>query len=250
MTKWAKGFSFIGLVLTVMLVTETPATAQVMPLRPGIGASDARQSVDMSQLPWSAIGRVQTELGGRCTGFLIAPNVVETAAHCLFIARTGHFIRPHDVHFLRAYDRGHYAAHARAIRFLVPPEYDPRREAATAAFDRATLFLEAPVATRAQTLPVAQNLPVPGSAVVLGGYEQDFSEVVRSDLNCQILGINRTTNGHVLIDHDCDATRGSSGAPLLGRQNGGWTVFGVQALANYGRGGAAVPLIDTGAVTP
>lgn len=231
-----------------LLFAGLPASSvqAAIPLRPGIGPTDMRQTVDMTALPWSAIGRVQTELGSRCTGFLIAPNVVETAAHCLFLPKTGHYIRPQDIHFLRAYSKGQYAAHARATRIIVSPNYDERRENATAAFDRATLFLEVPVATPDQILPVASGLPSVGTDVVLGGYEQDFSEIIRSDMGCRVIGIGWDGEGKPLIRHDCSATRGSSGAPLLGRQpDGRWIVWGVQALANYGQGGEVVPLTDT-----
>ncbi|MCH4090527.1 trypsin-like serine peptidase [Acetobacter sp.] len=213
-----------------------------IPQRPGIGQTDHRQTVDTTSLPWSAIGRVQTELGSRCTGFLVAPTVVETAAHCLFLPKTGRYIQPRDVHFLRAYSKGQYAAHARVLRLLVPAEYDPRNESRTAAFDRATLFLEAPVSTTKDVLAVSDHLPASGADVVLGGYEQDFSEIVRSDMECRTGVLMVDGGGRPLITHDCSATRGSSGAPLLSFQEGRWTVLGVQVLANYGRGGVAAPL--------
>ena len=234
---------FTGVVFSLLTSVSGPSSHAAIPQRPGIGQTDHRQAVDMASLPWSAIGRVQTELGSRCTGFLVAPTVVETAAHCLFLPKTGRYIQPHDVHFLRAYSKGQYAAHARAIRLLVPPEYDPRNESRTAAFDRATLFLEAPVATMKDVLAVSDRLPSPGTDVVLGGYEQDFSEIVRSDMGCRTGALMVDGGGKPLVTHDCSATRGSSGAPLLSFQDGRWTALGVQVLANYGVGGAAAPLL-------
>ncbi|NHN83727.1 trypsin-like serine protease [Acetobacter musti] len=237
---WAAAISGLFVAMSAPI-----AHAQLVPVpaRPGIGTGDTRRQVGVEDLPWSAIGRVQTELGGRCTGFLIAPAVVETAAHCLWIAKTGHYIQPRDVHFLRAYNRGQFASHARVARFLIPPGYDPRREALTAAYDRATLFLDAPAGTPTQSLTVAQNLPAPGDGVMLGGYEQDFREVVTSDMACHVMAIVADGNGQPMISHNCDATRGSSGAPLLVYRNGNWIVTGVQVLANFGRGGAAAPLM-------
>ncbi|OUJ15764.1 hypothetical protein HK28_07040 [Acetobacter sp. DsW_063] len=217
-------------------------SAQASPALPGVGASDARSVANPDLPPWSAQGRVQTALGGRCTGFLIAPDVVETAAHCLYLPKTGHYIQPEDIHFLRAYSRGRYAAHARVARFLVPPGYDPRNEAATAAYDRVTLFLDAPVADRQQTLTVTQGLPQPGTPVTIGGYEQDYQEILIRDQNCQVTALISDQAGHPMIAHDCAATRGSSGAPVLTHQGDHWVALGVQALANSGRGGVAAPL--------
>ena len=42
-------------------------------LLPGIGENDPRRRVDITAAPWRALGRVQLDVGGRCTGTLIAP---------------------------------------------------------------------------------------------------------------------------------------------------------------------------------
>jgi hypothetical protein len=55
-----------------------------LPLLPGIGAVDRRVAVDPTQQPWDAIAKVQTNIGTRCTGALIASGTVLTAAHCLY----------------------------------------------------------------------------------------------------------------------------------------------------------------------
>ncbi len=50
------------------------------------GADERRQVPDSSQLPWSAICHLDVDLGGKHgygTGFLVAPNIVVTAAHVL-----------------------------------------------------------------------------------------------------------------------------------------------------------------------
>lgn len=56
---------------------------------------DDRILMDTGVFPWSAIGLLSTQ-GGRCTGTLVAPDVVLTAAHCLVgrrgIAQEGTFI--------------------------------------------------------------------------------------------------------------------------------------------------------------
>lgn len=243
-----KRTSFIlATILCLSACLPAPARGQehAFPTRPGIGPGDARHPVDMNALPWRAIGRVQTELGGRCTGFLLAPTIVETAAHCLYIYRTDRFILPRDVHFLRAYSRGNFSAHSRVKSFLIPPGYDPHREAETAGFDRATLFLSQPVVTPADVLRVTRQTPHIGDGVTLGGYEQDFGEIVISDTACHVTGTGRDGGGRLLITHDCDATRGSSGAPLLTEKDGQWEVIGVQVLANAGKGGAAASLLPS-----
>src|SRR4051795_12623482 len=102
---------------------------------PGVGPADPRVPVDAAQQPWRALGRVQTELGGRCTGFLVESRTVLTAAHCLYRRSTGSYVQPGSVHFLLGYDRGRYAAHARVAGFTLGPGYDPAREGETIGAD-------------------------------------------------------------------------------------------------------------------
>ena len=94
----------------LLALGATPAAAQTPVLRnappvvdhlPGIGARDHRVAVDSAATPWRSLVRVQTEMGGRCTGFLVAPDRVMTAGHCLFQHRTGNWLPPDAIHVLR-----------------------------------------------------------------------------------------------------------------------------------------------------
>jgi V8-like Glu-specific endopeptidase len=72
-------------------------------LRPGIIGKDDRIRADARGAPWEAIGQVN--VGGyrrahRCTGTLIAANVVLTAAHCVIDSWRKAPFRLQDIHFL------------------------------------------------------------------------------------------------------------------------------------------------------
>ena len=68
-----------------------------------LSAADPRLAVDPNTPPWDAIAKVQTNIGGRCTGALIAPAVVLTAAHCLYNRHTGTLLQPVSLHVLLGY---------------------------------------------------------------------------------------------------------------------------------------------------
>lgn len=229
--------------LPALLLLAQPAPAQDWPserLRPGIGAADPRQPVAADAAPWASLGRVQTELGGRCTGALIAPRLVLTAAHCLLAPASGQFLQPRSVHVLLAYDRGRHAGHARVEAFEVAPDYRPG--SASPGADWALLRLERPLA--APPLPLRRDPPPPRTPLMLGGWQQDRPEALLADTGCRLLGQQRDAAGRPVLLHDCAGTRGASGAPLLMREaDGSWAVIGVQsAMAGGIALGQAAPV--------
>ena len=60
------------------------------------------------------------------------------------------------------------------------------------------------------------------------------------DLDCQNNGV--TVSG--LVHHDCEATKGVRGAPLLiQKSDGTWGIGGLAVAADVGPGGLAAPLV-------
>lgn len=228
-----------------------PAAAQDMRTRqhgvprPGIGAADPRRPVDVRAEPWRAIGRVQLEAGGRCTGVLVGARMVLTAAHCLFGPRSRQVVRPGTVRFLLGYHMGEWAAQARVTAFILGDGFALDRDTpfgGPIGADWALLTLDAPLG-EGRALRLRRDLPPSGTEVMLGGYQQDRPEALLADTGCRALGMQRGAGGLPLLAHGCAATRGASGAPLLARgRDGAWEVAGVaSATASDAARGLAVP---------
>lgn len=199
------------------------------PALPGIRDTDARVVVDPTAPPWNAVVKVQTNIGTRCTGALIGPATVLTAAHCLYNQRTRAMLQPGSVHVLVGYQRGGFRWHRLVSSYRAGPGYDGAGKPPQTA-DWARLELAEPVPSDVAPLPLATATPASGSPIAIAGYNQDRAQLLMADRECHI-GIVTQRPGGTLLLHDCSATRGTSGGPLLMSENGGWAVVGINIAA-------------------
>ena len=227
-----------GLLAALLLAGSTLAAA---PMLPGMGGPDPRLRVEASQPPWRAVARLQVPGIARCTAVMVAPRVAVTAAHCLWSRRLGGWVPPGSVHLLTGYAAGAFSAHLLAADYRIAPGYDPAKPDTTRGADLALVFLTEPAA---DVLALAPESPRPGTAAVLGGYNQDRAEVIEADTHCAVTALARDGGGRPLLLHDCSATRGTSGGPLLIHdKEGRLALAGVQVAARTTRaGGVAVPV--------
>lgn len=191
------------------------------------GAAERRTVVDPNTPPWDAVARIQTNIGTRCTGVLIAPATVLTAAHCLYNPRTRAMLEPLSLHVLFGFQRNGYRWHRLVARDVVGAGFDgrvPRPQPS----DWARLDLAEPVPVK--PLPVFGGTIVPGLPVVLAGYNQDRTQLLLADLSCQALR-TAAVGGGIFVIHDCAGTHGTSGGPLLTRQNARWAVVAINVAA-------------------
>jgi protease YdgD len=234
----------VAAVLALALsVTGAPAQETAIvprispPILPGIGAVDPRIRVDLNALPWRAIGKLQANSGNlhlACTGTLVGPVTVLTAAHCVFNIRTQAYFPPTAVHFLIGYAGGDYAGEARGTRLVVGAAFDPKQAKATSGSDWALLTLDRRLGTPDRVLPLRETPPEIGMNAAIGGYSRDHPLVLTADVGCRVVGLAADTSGRPLLRHNCTGTEGTSGAPLLVQEGGVWQVGGVQVAGEFG----------------
>jgi protease YdgD len=213
------------ILVAALLLMGGRGIAADLPALPGIRDIDRRIVVDPNTSPWNAIVKVQTNIGTRCTGTLVGPSTVLTAAHCLYNRRTRALLQPLSLHVLVGYERGAFRWHRLVSRYTVGPDFDGGKPPPQTA-DWARLELAETVPDAVRPLPIAAVMPSAGLPVALAGYNQDRAQLLMADPDCHVGVVTRRPGGTLLL-HDCSATRGTSGGPMLVHQDGGWAVLGV-----------------------
>lgn len=220
----------------LLALLAQPVLAQSRTELPGLGAVDRRVPVAVTEEPWRSLAKVQSSTGPRCTGALIAPRLVVTAAHCLYSRHTQRMVPAQALHVLFGYQGGAFRTHVTVERTTLDDAYD-RTRTDTVGADWALLTLSA--APPVPVLPLALQPPPPGLPVALGGFNQDKAQRLMADTACRVTG-RAAAGGAPLVLHDCSGTRGTSGGPLLTKRDGRWEVLGI-AVAVGAEANLAVP---------
>jgi protease YdgD len=144
-------------------------------------AHSQEAALDPTAWPLSSIGRVNVVLGtarrSQCTGTLVGPRHVITAAHCLFDKLRETWVHPTSVHFVAGYARGTYTAHAQAVSYLTGagsalPSLPAAASEDWAVIDLAEAIDLKPVRVSDEVVPSA------GAPVVRAGYRGDRAHVL------------------------------------------------------------------------
>jgi protease YdgD len=217
----------LTVIIGALLSVAFAAAAAMPPGLPGIGPVDHRVRVEPVAPPWDAVVKVQTNIGGRCTGALVASDIVLTAAHCLYNPHTLALLQPVSLHVLIGFESGYYRWHALVRGYATGGGFIGGRRDRTPTADWARLDLAGAVPPAVTPLPVAASPPAAGDAVALAGYNQDEPLLLLADPSCRITA-TVDAPGARLLAHDCSATRGTSGGPLLEKSvGGGWRIVGI-----------------------
>jgi len=167
---------------------------------------------------WEAVGRVNLGNFAFCTGTLIAADVVLTAAHCLYDARTGRRVAARQIVFMAGLRDGRAAAYRGARRVYVDPgyTYDDQRRVHRVAADLALIELDQPIRQASiRPFSMAKAVVGRGTAVEMVSYALTRDKAPSLQKVCHVIGTER---GMAVLT--CLADFGASGAPILVRENG------------------------------
>lgn len=201
----------ISIAFALMLAAASTAPAQQMNsgLRGMASENDA--------LYWQAVGRLDAADIGFCTATLISPELVLTAAHCVYSSRTGQLISPEELTFRAGLRQGQVAAERQISQIETPDGYNPRAGSVPNNIrnDVALLRLARPIPTSELDPFVLHPQEVTSGPVSVVSYGAGRETLPSRQDVCQV---KTARQGIILMD--CDVTFGSSGAPVFSHNNG------------------------------
>ena len=228
------------LALGLALGAASPASADSDRKLHALFGRDDRVFVIPEGMPWSAVGKLTFRGAGHCSGAMVSPSVVLTAAHCLFTAHNGGTIDA-PISFFAGYHMGRYAAEADVVSYWVSTDYDYLSFLNTSdmdGLDYAFVLLAQPIGDTVGHFTVHELLAEEieravdrgWEKITQAGYSGDTEYQLSAHIDCLIVDYYADNT----ISHECDTLPGDSGSPIFIERNGEFQVIALDSAVYEG----------------
>ncbi|SLN23902.1 Glutamyl endopeptidase precursor [Roseivivax jejudonensis] len=166
---------------------------------------------------WDAVGRIEIEGRAFCTGALVAPHLVLTAAHCLYDSDTGARVPAERMQFRAGWRNGRAAAYRWVRRAVHLPDfvYAAPANSERVRHDVALLELQHPINNTTIIPFETDRRPDAGDQIGVVSYAHDRSEAPSLQEMCEVIS---RQDGVVVMS--CSVDFGSSGSPVFSFASG------------------------------